>query len=502
MVDAETGQRGYVITGNEVFLRPYYVSLSSLPNELKRLKSVYAGDVLDQTEKVDVLIKHAQLKLEDLARTITLRHEQGYAAVEAIIRTGHGKDLMENVRNVVGELIFGEQQELAALDNKLGEKSIAAVGFSLISTLLTMLLLSFMFRSMRNAILAQENSANDSQLISRKLEESVRELSQRNLEVSLLGEMSRTLQTEMTLQEGLAISSLYCSKLLPDTVGAIFLYRNSADMLERGATWGSEEIEPRMMAPHDCWALRRGQVHYCEESHSALRCNHYMAEDPRNHYCLPLTAYGEVLGLLYISKPIKDGALVDQAMNLAEAISEQTALALTNAKLRQVMRDQSVKDALTGLYNRRFMEESLARELARSQRNGSPVSVIMLDIDHFKQINDLHGHAGGDAALRMTAQLLKKSLRTSDLACRYGGEELVMILPDCTKENAVARAQQVCEALRQLNTLEGGHSISVTASFGVATAPENSTEPVELIGMADSAMYMAKRAGRDRVIAA
>ena len=158
-----------------------------------------------------------------------------------------------------------------------------------------------------------------------------------------------------------------------------------------------------MMAPHDCWALRRGQVHYCKERHSALHCNHYMAEEPRNHYCLPLTAYGEVLGLLYISKPIKDGALVDQAMNLAEAISEQTALALTNAKLRQVMRDQSVKDALTGLYNRRFMEESLARELARSQRNGSPVSVIMLDIDHFKQVNDLHGHAGGDVALRMTA---------------------------------------------------------------------------------------------------
>jgi diguanylate cyclase (GGDEF)-like protein len=314
--------------------------------------------------------------------------------------------------------------------------------------------------------------------------------------------MSRTLQTEMSLQEALVISSHYCSRLLRKTIGSIFLYRNSADMLERGAEWGGENIGSQMIAPRDCWALRRGHTHQCEEAESALRCGHYLSSDQHNHYCFPLIAYGEVLGLLYVARQDQDGTLTEQEMNLAGSISEQVALALSNAKLRQVLHNQSIKDALTGLYNRRFMEESLTRELARAQRNGSSVSVIMLDIDHFKQVNDMHGHAGGDAALRMTAQLLKTSLRASDLACRYGGEELVMILPDCTKENALVRAQQVCEALRQLSTLEGGHSISVTASFGVATAPEHTSDLSELIHKADGAMYAAKRAGRNQVMSA
>jgi diguanylate cyclase (GGDEF)-like protein len=502
LVDAETGQRGYVITGNEVFLRPYYVSLTSLPFELKKLKAAYVGDLADQVKKSDDLIGYAHLKLNDLAKTIKLRHEQGYAAVEPVISSGRGKDLMDNIRDSTGELIFGEQQELAVLDRELTKKGIAAVGFSLASTLLTMLLLSFMFRSMRKAMQAQDASAGQLKLFSKQLEESIQELSQRNFEISLLGEMSRTLQTEMSLSEGLAISSHYCAKLLPGTTGAIFLYRNSADMLEQNAVWGAEEAGPRMMAPNDCWALRRGQVHRCEEDHSALHCNHYTGESGCNQYCFPLTAYGEVLGLLYITTPKQSGVLTEREMDLAAAICEQAALALSNARLRQVLRDQSVKDALTGLYNRRFMEESLTRELARSQRNGSPVSLIMLDIDHFKQVNDLHGHAAGDAALRMTAQLLKKTLRASDLACRYGGEELVMLLPDCSKDNAVARAQQLCDALRQLTTVEGGHSISVTASFGVATSPDDSTDLAGLVSRADGAMYAAKRAGRDRIMAA
>jgi PleD family two-component response regulator len=164
---------------------------------------------------------------------------------------------------------------------------------------------------------------------------------------------------------------------------------------------------------------------------NVLCCNHYtIPVDLENttHCCLPLVVYGEVLGLLHIRR---EGPRADAEANIqfTESIAEQTALALANGRLRQVLRTQSIKDPLTGLYNRRFMEETLERELARAHRNSTALSIILLDLDNFKSLNDQYGHAAGDAALRASAALLVQSLRTSDIACRVGGEELVIILP-------------------------------------------------------------------------
>jgi CHASE3 domain sensor protein len=179
IVDAETGQRGFIIAGNEVFLQPYYVAISSLPTELRRLKIAYAGDPPNEIKKADDLISQTQIKLENLAETIKLRKEHGYKAVESIIATGHGKILMDQIRAMTADLLVGEEREVAVLDNELRSKGVAAVGFSVASTFLTMLLLSFMFKSMRRAILAQQTSASESMQFSKKLEESVHGLSQR-----------------------------------------------------------------------------------------------------------------------------------------------------------------------------------------------------------------------------------------------------------------------------------------------------------------------------------
>jgi len=213
-------------------------------------------------------------------------------------------------------------------------------------------------------------------------------------------------------------------------------------------------------------------------------------------------AYGDVLGLLTIASEPAAGSDPARLATTAQAIAEQVALSLSNAKLRQVLRDQSIKDPLTGLFNRRYMEETLGRELVRAERQKTSLSLIVLDIDHFKHINDTHGHPAGDSILRKTGHFLGSSVRESDVACRYGGEEFILILPDCPKEAALAKARELCERTRVLTFPEAGGGVEITASFGVSSFPADGIEPQSLIQAADAALYVAKRSGRNRVAAA
>jgi diguanylate cyclase (GGDEF)-like protein len=175
------------------------------------------------------------------------------------------------------------------------------------------------------------------------------------------------------------------------------------------------------------------------------------------------------------------------------------SLALSNIALREKLRTQSLRDPLTGLYNRRYMEDALERYVSLAERSGAATSVIMLDLDHFKALNDKHGHAKGDAVLRDVAAQLVGGLRPTDVVCRYGGEELLVILPDCGAEDACLRA----EALRsRIEGLSEVHDAAISASFGVSSIPEISTSAADLIPMADNALYSAKQQGRNRVVCA
>ena len=167
--------------------------------------------------------------------------------------------------------------------------------------------------------------------------------------------------------------------------------------------------------------------------------------------------------------------------------------------MRQVLQVQSIKDPLTGLYNRRFMEETLKRELSKATRDAVDLSLIMLDLDNFKKLNDIHGHSAGDAVLRSTASLIMKSIRATDVACRFGGEELIIILPDCSIEDALLRAESIRDSLESMSPTDGVQTFSVTASFGVASTTRNGTDQTILIQAADAALYKAKRGGKNRV---
>lgn len=506
LVDAETGQRGFIITGKEEFLEPYRVSSSALPVALEKLVQLYGHESQARRDTIAGVVDSTSRRMEGLAQTTQIRRTKGFAAAELVVTAGTGKHLMDEVRRDVGRLTALEVAQVALLDRELATKVERAIAISLGGTLLTLALLAYLGREVWMEVQAREKASRELEAESAKLERGMTTLRHRNVEISTLGEMSRVLQTEMSLVEALEVTGMYCGRLLPATSGSIYLFRNSADVLERASSWGQGEMRAvETLEPNSCWGLRRGQVHRCMTAHD-LRCRHYANADPEGtslHVCVPLSAYGEVMGLMHVS--CTEQATPEQAeeiTRMAQTISEQVALSLSNAKLRQVLRDQSIKDGLTGMFNRRYMEETLERELARAQRQSTQLAIVVADLDHFKKINDTYGHPAGDAVLKAAALQLRNSVRASDVACRYGGEEFMLILPDCTKEAATLKAEEMCNRLRTLAFKEGTGPSQVTASFGVAAYPNDAVEAETLVQVADAAMYEAKRNGRNQVVVA
>jgi diguanylate cyclase (GGDEF)-like protein len=221
-----------------------------------------------------------------------------------------------------------------------------------------------------------------------------------------------------------------------------------------------------------------------------------------------MMAHGDTLGIIYldtgISKKLSDTTPLNEARERAvRTIAEHLSLAVANLNLRETLRIQSIRDPLTGLFNRRYMEESLERELRRALRKEFFLSVLMVDIDHFKTFNDAWGHEAGDAVLRELAALFQKQLRAEDIACRYGGEEFLLVLPEADLEAARKSAERLLNGVRSMQISHYGRIMKdLTLSVGIACYPEYATTPEGLIHAADVALYRAKENGRNQCVIA
>jgi diguanylate cyclase (GGDEF)-like protein len=222
--------------------------------------------------------------------------------------------------------------------------------------------------------------------------------------------------------------------------------------------------------------------------------------------CLPLIAKGDILGLLHLrTKASAQGEdnrdIISQLQEVAAIFAEYLSLSIANIKLWEKLADQSVRDPLTRLFNRRYMEETMQREILRAARKQTKIGVIMADIDHFKQFNDTHGHKAGDELLIKLADLFKSKIRGSDIACRYGGEEFILFLPESSAEETYKRAEYLREEVKNLKVYFHEQLLpSITLSLGITTYPDHGIELNDLIREADIALYKAKEQGRDRVI--
>ena len=504
MKDAESGQRGFIITGQESFLEPYYKAVARLEDQEALRRASLPGHAAVDVDRFEGAI---QRKLDDLARSIELRRSQGNEAARASVSTGRGKQYMDDIRVEVAAVTAVEQ----SLRDKLRQESahyaelaaVTTLAATVIDLFLVAVALHFLFRLLKR----HRSTAIELQSLSNELRGGMAELGRRNVELSLLAQMVRTLDSSMSLAETLQSVSVFTARILPGTSGELFLYRNSRNLLEKASQWGEPSDPKDAIEPHECWGLRLGRVHQVQ-GRDALYCPHHDRRASQDKFllCLPLSAQGEIIGLITVEAPAlqdADAPLAPGRTELATALAEQLALVLSNAKLKEVLKQQSIVDPLTNLFNRRYMDETLSREMSRARRKSCPLSLVMIDIDHFKSVNDRYGHEAGDAVLRAVAGHIKSSVREGDLVCRFGGEEMVILMPECDLQDAGVRAEKLRAGVRALSVDFGGQTIgSVTASFGVACFPFHGTDEASLIAAADKAMYQAKAAGRDRVLLA
>jgi diguanylate cyclase (GGDEF)-like protein/PAS domain S-box-containing protein len=341
-----------------------------------------------------------------------------------------------------------------------------------------------------------------------KLGRGVKALEQRNREMALLAELGNFLISCVTVEEACNVIPKYCETLFLGAPGALYLYRASRDHLNPYASWGGTQDEVLSLKPEDCWALRRAKPHTVFDPQKDAICGHIAARYRGDPYvCVPLVVLSDLQGLLWIALAdrgtagVETTARMKSRQQLAVTLSEEIALALSNIGLRENLRQQTIRDPLTGLYNRRFLEESLNREMARCKRNGTGFGVLMLDLDHFKRFNDTFGHDAGDSVLRSVAQALQENTREGDISCRFGGEEFVVILPDTDTPGATARAERILAVVRGLHVTHDDKTLgSITVSIGLAMYPQNGETVNALVQSADKALYTAKGAGRDRLV--
>ncbi|MEM8638842.1 MAG: diguanylate cyclase [Cyanobacteria bacterium P01_G01_bin.54] len=352
-----------------------------------------------------------------------------------------------------------------------------------------------------------------------QLTQKVQELEQRHQEMVQLGRLNRALQACTALQDADRAIANLLEPLFPGCSGAVFRldlneswpasepWSSSEQNTHCVAQWGELAASPPAVALADCGCLEPQSLPEPSNNYSAppaigLFCQPQpLAEQPPTSLCLPLRAQGDTLGLLNLQSPDAQ-ALGPAKQQLAHTVAEHLALALANLALRERLKQQSIRDPLTGLYNRRYMNEALQQALHRAQREQQAVGIMMLDVDHFKQFNDTYGHEGGDIVLQELGRFLQEQVRGSDVACRYGGEELLLILPGAPLPATYERAERLRQGIKLFCPLSPGQQLPpITVSVGVAAFPVHGQTAEQLLQAADQALYTAKREGRDCTVA-
>jgi diguanylate cyclase (GGDEF)-like protein/PAS domain S-box-containing protein len=337
------------------------------------------------------------------------------------------------------------------------------------------------------------------------------ETAQQNQKIILLNEMTEFLQTCQEPTEIYDAVVTFAGRFFPSESGALYILNNSKNLLDQVAIWGGDPPQESILTFDDCWALRRSRLYHYEKGCPGLPCKHASQESLLDSICVPMIAQGEVMGMLHLQISNNGGksaqgspeALFETRQGLAVSFAEHIGVSLANLRLRESLRTQAIRDPLTGLFNRRYMEETMERECARVKRLDISIGIIMMDFDHFKQYNDTFGHNMGDTLLRQFGAWLKSQKRVEDIACRFGGEEFILILPGTTADVAYKRAEKLRLGVKRLRLRHNNNiDTGVSLSLGVAVFPDHGSTVEEIIAAADMAMYQAKKDGRDRVVKA
>lgn len=537
-LDLETGVRGYVITGQSAFLAPYRQATAALPEVLGTLREGAAAQAtpdrpaqLARISRIETLLERWQSRVGRPEIAVRGRSAQEAAA---LVARGTGKRLIDAVRAEAAAFTRTEgtrlrEQEAAALARlqdlrrTLLEYGTAVIALSVLSGLLAAALIS---RSYRRVSLAAERLARGEggvrlsdrgpqevrslsaafNRMSEQLGAAQREaqgraadLATQNARMAALGDLSDWLQAARGLEEGGQILARALPTLLPGTRGSLATHNASRNLLVPLLTWGGETACGG--APDGCWALRRGETRWPQDSGFAPACP--SGPGGGGYVCVPLFSHGETLGILRVRAEAEGQPLPPELRGTLPAAARQVALALAGLRLQERLHQQAIRDPLTGLFNRRHLEEALASAGAHAAATDEPLSLIALDVDHFKRFNDTFGHEAGDAVLVRVGAALRDLAPPGAVPARPGGEEFTLLLPGLDTEAAAALAERLRETVAGWSLSHAGMALGqVTVSLGVATLGVHAPTPDGLPRVADEALYAAKAGGRNRVMVA
>ena len=540
--EAESGQRGFIITRNPAYARSFAQRVESSARNMAVAVRQTNDNQLQHARAREIAALMAQ-RAVFLRQPLILAHRGDFSGAVAIVASGRGRELMDAI-SVRASAFLDEERALQTSRQDVADKRLvsgrrlAIIGAIVVALLVigsfALLIrgirrpLATMMRAMtalgdgeqnaridaamgseefdrlaqgynamaerlRNAVADQANSERQLQTANAELHQNSKTLRERGSVIELLGGMSHRMQAARTDDELAQIIKVFVPRVLPNVPGALYAHNNSRNCLVPIASWGGTDVPLEGFAPERCWALRRGQSHSVAELGRDIVCGH-VGEDEVYH-CEPLLAGGEVIGVLYLQ-----GQIESENRFRMNVLTENIASALVNHRLQRSLREQTIRAPLTGLFNRRYMEETLKLEIARASRANTPLSLVMCDVDHFKRFNDEFGHDAGDAVLQVVAAEMRSRFRDGDVVCRFGGEEFTIIAPGTTADALAGRVEVVRRAIAELTVRHNNRSLGSTSmSFGIATwsnsmARDGST----LIQAADMALYQSKREGRNR----
>ncbi|WP_287124075.1 diguanylate cyclase [Chromohalobacter sp.] len=545
-MDAETAQRGYALTSDGDYLAPYQRALSMFPRTLGTLRDSVQGETQQQRlARANRLFRQWVKNVANVSIVETQDNDSDLPGAATL----SSKRLVDEFRVIMGNFIDTEEASLHVRQSDSRDAAMNAQRIMIVSILLALAgaLVTWwpLFQRTRHAVM--EITQRSRRMVEGDLSQRVilpgrdefawmahafnamaarlealvitekrtsRELAERVH--ALVQERTRDMRARHTLIETLQAcrDTRSAQDALRDQLPHVFsharggalwcLDMHSPQPPQRVCHWG-DTPENDVQTVQRCHALHTGQPQdiALPSTRHASACPHVLASPtPGRHLCLPLKGSEGILGVLQVHwLPERDADDDNDArVDFAKGVAEDMVLSLSNVRLREQLEEASIRDALTGLYNRRFLDETLARELARAERQVVPLCVLMLDIDHFKPINDDYGHALGDRALVAVAELLNAHVRRDDIVCRYGGEEFVIIMPGADLDAAQRRGDHLRRCVSALDVEANVPApIRLTVSLGLACYPQHGDNAERLLHSADMALYEAKQGGRNRL---
>lgn len=464
-----------------------------LSDYLKQQRVIYPRRTITLVRNNGNIIADSERSLLEL---VGLEKISGQPEIKTALAGGTGYSIRFNslingdVLYVARKAKFGEFDGIVRLSTPLlVTRAIAADLKIMVGTLLLAIIVGM-------ALLARSVIRGVDRHLHNEQEQLEKHVEDRTREIELLQRLANMLAACNSLSEAQQVVQDVIPRMLGDINGSVSMMRASRNQLEVKLDWGGEWPGSKAFAPDECWALRKGKFHLANDKFTTLPCSHMRDVGNDQTLCIPLIAHGNTIGMMHLY--MHNQEVSEEQLQLAFTICEQLGLALANLTLQEKLREQAVRDTLTGLHNRRFLEESIDHELMRAQRHNQPLSLLMLDMDHFKRFNDNFGHDAGDYVLKALSSLLVNGVRGEDMVCRVGGEELCVVLPNTNGEAAMEVADKLCNQVRDLHLDFHGQSLGkLTLSIGVATYPLDAEDYASLMKLADVALYEAKENGRD-----